>query len=280
AVLMEQAPVGLLLRNNFMNTYAHRYGPDLYGKKPVYLFAEKNFLAIEMTTPLELLSKRLTAAIDIYVDEFVLLDQGLFAGRGTLLDLLKGVTEQQLQVARHANPLTLLPGNVPIAQALNSLLANVCEFVAAYCDLDNFKPFNDYYGHAHGDEVILLLSEVLKQHVVEGDFVGHIGGDDFMLFLRGADWQQTCERILADFGQQVVSKYRLEDQLRGHIEALDRNNQLRRYPIISLSIGALQVVASDYPLSPERITDAVSKAKVSAKRACGNTLAIQSLVAS
>lgn len=279
AVLIDQAPVGLLLRNNFMNLCAHRYGRELYHRKPVYRFMEKNFLAVDIATPLEVLSKRLTAAIDIYVDEFVLLERGRFAGKGTLLDLLKRITDQQLSVARHANPLTSLPGNVPIAEVLSQLLANKNEFVAAYCDLDNFKPFNDHYGYARGDEAILLLADVLKRHAGERDFVGHIGGDDFLVFFRRQDWQQHCEAILTEFAQEMLPRYGIEDQRRGYVEALDRQQTPCRYPLVSLSIGALAVGPGSYPVCAERINRTLAQAKTAAKRSPGNALATFTLTA-
>ena len=96
--------------------------------------------------------------------------------------LLKRITELQIRNARYANPLTLLPGNVPINEHVEHLLENYLPFTACYFDLDNFKPFNDLYGYSRGDMVIRLLGTILQSACnPQCDFIGHIGGDDFMI---------------------------------------------------------------------------------------------------
>jgi diguanylate cyclase (GGDEF)-like protein len=271
-VLSQDEPVGILLRTNFMNLYAHRFGRELYGRQPVRRFADKNYLTFEVSTPLDIISKRITGTPDTHVDEFVLIDQGRFAGRGTLLDLLQSISRQQIEIARHANPLTLLPGNVPIMRHLEKLIRTGQSFVMAYCDLDHFKPFNDIYGYARGDEVIALLAATMcAQACAADDFIGHIGGDDFLVFFQRPDWEQSCRAILTEFARQIAGHYTAEDLRRGYTSARDRDNREQRYPLISLSIGAL-VIADPQRHHMDYIVEQAARAKHSAKCIAGDTL--------
>lgn len=106
------------------------------------------------------------------------------------------------------NPLTQLPGNVPIYEAIEELMARDEEFLFAYFDLSHFKPFNDYYGYARGDEIIRWLAELAVQHCsLSQDFVGHIGGDDFVVLFCSQDWEMRCQRSLQAFASGVTRFY-------------------------------------------------------------------------
>lgn len=273
AVVFDQQPIGLLLRSKFMDMYAHKFGPYLHGKKPVYHFIEKNFLCFETSTPLEVLSKRLTNALDMPVDEFVLVEKGHHVGKGTLLDLLQAITLQQLEMARYANPLTMLPGNVPIMGELQRRLTTQRPFVAAYCDLDQFKPYNDSYGYSKGDEVILLLTKILRRQVRQHeDFIGHIGGDDFILFLNIENWQDICNNILSEFAAEIPQHYSMEDRRNDCLMATGRDNLAHCFPIMTVSIGAVTITKADFPQTTDTISKAATDAKSLAKRANGNSL--------
>jgi len=277
AVVFNEQPAGLLLRNQLMSLYAHRFGPEIYGKKPVYQFIEKNHLCFESNTPLEIISKRLTKALDVYVDEFILVEKGRYKGMGTLLDLLQAITQQQIEMARYANPLTMLPGNVPIMNELQRRLNSQQPFVAAYCDLDQFKPYNDSYGYAKGDEVILMFTEILRRNVCnKSDFIGHIGGDDFIIFFSGEDWEQICNNILAEFAAEIPLRYSVEDRHNNCVIANGRDNQARCFPLISLSIGSVKLTEKDIPQTSDSISKAITDAKGMAKNKAGNSFVITS----
>ncbi|OUS13379.1 hypothetical protein A9Q89_03085 [Gammaproteobacteria bacterium 53_120_T64] len=271
AVVLNERPIGLLVRNQLMDLYAHRFGSALYSKKPVHHFIEKNYLSFESHTPLEIISKRLTKALDVHLDDFILVEKGYYKGMGTLLDLLQAITQQQLELARYANPLTMLPGNVPIMRELQGRLDTRQAFVAAYCDLDHFKPYNDSYGYTKGDEVILMFSDILRRNVCnKNDFIGHIGGDDFILFFSGEDWETCCNEILSEFSAEIPHCYNVEDRHNKCVIAKGRDNQDRCFPHISLSIGSVRLSATDFPQTSDAISKAVTDAKAMAKRKTGN----------
>jgi diguanylate cyclase (GGDEF)-like protein len=141
------------------------------------------------------------------------------------------------------NPLTDLPGNILIAEELKYRLKQPEPFVFMYIDLDNFKAFNDTYGPARGDRVIRLMADVLVEqvqaHGAEGDFIGHIGGDDFVVVSRPAVFDTLSQQIIGAFDQRVRTLYDEEDLARGYLQGIDRQGMPRQFPIISLSIGAV-----------------------------------------
>ncbi|HWQ12691.1 MAG TPA: response regulator [Roseiflexaceae bacterium] len=160
-------------------------------------------------------------------------------------ELLARIKAQLARAARKPvlNPLTGLSGNILLAEELKYRLKSGAHFALLYIDIDNFKAFNDTYGPARGDRVIRLLAEVLTEAVqacgAGGDFIGHIGGDDFAILTVPEAIAPLCERIIALFDERVRNLYDAPDLARGYLLGTDRQGVPRRFPITSLSIGVV-----------------------------------------
>ncbi|MEG6658210.1 diguanylate cyclase, partial [Pseudomonas aeruginosa] len=189
-------PIGIVHRHALTDALLRPFACDLFLRKPISRLMSDDFLAVELGQTLQQVSRLLTSRARQRIEEdFIVTRGGHYAGMGRVIDVLRLITEEKLQQARHANPLTLLPGNVPIQQCLERLLQQRREAVICYIDIDSFKPFNDLYGYARGDEVLLCLAQCLSERIDPGsDFVGHIGGDDFMLVLGPEDWRTRIDR--------------------------------------------------------------------------------------
>lgn len=145
--------------------------------------------------------------------------------------------------ALDANPLTKLPGNVSILEELQNRLKVATPFAACYVDLDKFKAFNDRYGFERGDEVIKTTARVLliamRELGTPADFLGHIGGDDFVLVTQPPKAEELCRRIIADFAEVVPSLYDEADRKRHFIEARDRDGEVKRFSLMTISIAVV-----------------------------------------
>jgi len=148
-------------------------------------------------------------------------------------------TERDLE----ANPLTRLPGNVSIINELTRRLENKSLFAVCYIDLDKFKAYNDKYGFEHGDEVIResarILIRAMQQFGNPDDFIGHIGGDDYVVITTPNTVDNVCRKIIADFEKTSPSFYNEEDRKKGFIIAKDRKGQEQKIPLLSVSIGVV-----------------------------------------
>ncbi len=159
-----------------------------------------------------------------------------------LLARIKGICAARPS-GRCATRSPICPAIILIAEELKYRLKQPDPFVFMYVDLDNFKAFNDTYGPARGDRVIRLMADVLVEqvaaHGAEGDFIGHIGGDDFVVVSRPAVFDMLSQQIISTFDQRVRTLYDEEDLERGFLQGIDRQGMPRQFPIISLSIGAV-----------------------------------------
>lgn len=272
-VVRGDMPVGLVRRTPFMHMFASRYGRELYGKKPIAAFMDRTPLIVDKDLPLEKLSKLLTKEAELHInDDFIITDNGRYAGVGTVMRLLQKITELQIHNARYANPLTLLPGTVPINERLDALLQESQNFTVCYCDLDNFKPFNDAYGYSKGDEAIRLLAQILVESGnKECDFVGHIGGDDFLVIFLSPDWEMRCQTVLRRFEREVIELYGAPDKVAGGLWSKGRRGEMSFYSIMSLSIGAVEIGPRSKH-SHHDIATMASNAKILAKSMEGNAL--------
>lgn len=142
-----------------------------------------------------------------------------------------------------ASPLTRLPGNIAIERALNQKLHLGDTFAFCYADLDNFKAFNDAYGYLKGSEVIRLTGQIICESVSEvgdqNDFVGHIGGDDFVMIVDHRRVDAICRVIIERFNAMIVRHYTAAHLAAGCIEGMDRYGSKRVFPVMTISIAVL-----------------------------------------
>ena len=146
---------------------------------------------------------------------------------------------------RRVSPLTGLPGNVQIHAELKKRLLKGEEFAVLYLDLDNFKAYNDIYGFLQGDEIIKFTARTILKYVhndnKENNFVGHIGGDDFIAIVGLDDYEEICQNIIAEFDVEIQDYFSCEDIKRGYLEVANRKNIMEQFPLTSISIGVVVV---------------------------------------
>ncbi|NVE01333.1 GGDEF domain-containing protein [Massilia sp. BJB1822] len=272
-VVEKDVPLGLISRFVMIDHFARPYQRELYGKKSCKQFMDGRPLIADKDTSLQELSFRMAeSAAHHLFNGFIITDQGRYLGMGTGHDLMREITQMQIHAARYANPLTQLPGNVPINEHIDRLLQSDTRFWVCYCDLDHFKPFNDVYGYRRGDDVIQLTGSILSAHCDPNrDFIGHIGGDDFMIQFQSEDWRERCQAILDDFGQRIMDYYSIEDRERGGYISEDRQGKKVFYSLMSLSLGVIKVEPNQY-YSHHQIATAAAEAKKQAKKIHGNSL--------
>ena len=143
----------------------------------------------------------------------------------------------------NVNPLTKLPGNLVIEQFIEERLRNKRPFSVCYCDLDNFKAYNDQYGYAAGDRIILHTSRLLEDCAqLLGDsntFVGHIGGDDFVLVTTPDREELVCKYIVKAFDESILEFYDEQAREQGRVECEDRNGDVQSFPLMSITIAVV-----------------------------------------
>jgi diguanylate cyclase (GGDEF)-like protein len=154
-------------------------------------------------------------------------------------------TRQSLE----ANPLTRLPGNVSIEKEVMQRIKAAAPFAVLYLDLNEFKAYNDTYGFVKGDEVIRETARIIvSESELAGGFVGHIGGDDFVVLTTPEQAEALCQRVIAAFDAKSPDFYSAEDRERGFITTQDRRGQVTQFPLLSISIGVvtnqLRVISS------------------------------------
>ena len=276
AVVENGQPIGLLNRFTLVGHFSRIYIHELHGRRKCTQFMDSAPLIVDKNTPVDELSKLVVRkGKSSFSDGFIITENGHYLGLGSGYDLMEVIMQLQIAAARYSNPLTLLPGNVPISNHIQYLLKDNTPFLAAYCDLDHFKPFNDTYGYDHGDKIILLVSDVIKHEVdVSLDFVGHIGGDDFFIVFRSPDWQERCDAILQKFQNLSPGMYLPDHLEEGGYFSEDRRGQTVFHPLPALSIGIVAIQPEHFQ-SHHEVARAATLAKKQAKKVSGNSLFIE-----
>lgn len=266
-------PVGLINRHFLVDRFARPYHRELYGRKPCSALMDGEPLVVDMHLSIQELSKIVAGSDRRHLaNGFIITDQGRYLGMGSGHDLMREITELQIDAARYANPLTQLPGNVPVNERIDHYLEAKVPFCVAYCDLDHFKPFNDVYGFSQGDEIIRLTGRILCEAVdASQDFVGHIGGDDFILVLRSDDWEGRCQGALERFGREVTIFFSDADRERGGYVTENRRGEKEFHPLTTLSIGAVTAEPGMFASCME-LSAVAAETKKMAKKIPGNSL--------
>ena len=172
------------------------------------------------------------------------------------------------EVNLDANPLTRLPGNLVIEKVILTRLQGESRFAFCLVDLDNFKAFSDRYGYSRGSDVLKAVGNILVDTVKRlghpNDFVGHIGGDDFVLVTDIESIAMLCEAVIDAFDEQITRFYDPDDVKKGFIISKDRKDIVQAFPIMTISIAV--VTNKKKPLSsPAQIAEKAAQLKHYAK---------------
>lgn len=157
-----------------------------------------------------------------------------------LLARIEGVL-WRTRIGKGSNPLTGLPGTPSIEHEISKRIHSRSKYAVCYLDLDNFKAYNDKYGYEQGDKAIIFTSKILIQAMAKernaDDFLGHIGGDDFIIVTTPERVEGICSFVIDNFDLNIPVFYAEEDMKKGYIETIDRRGNPHRFPFMTLSIG-------------------------------------------
>ncbi len=188
------------------------------------------------------------------------------------LGVLLSRTERNVAV----HPSTRLPGTIEIERDIRRRLDSNPAFAVCYADLDHFKEFNDRYSYYDGDRVIFILSRILRD-VVKGvcpeGFVGHIGGDDFIMILPVGMVQEVCGEVLSVFDILIPYQYSAQDRRAGYFFGKDRRGHLHRVPLMTLSVGIVTNERRRFT-HPAQVSELATEMKSYAKTLPGSVFVV------
>ncbi|MEO5361525.1 MAG: EAL and GGDEF domain-containing protein [Nitrospirota bacterium] len=244
-VIDDERIVGIINRQRFLENQMLGkcgYGSALNSRKKVKDLMETQFLVVEGNVSIEDVANMIRLRkIEHLYDDICVTKNGKYLGAVTISELLAAVTEKSISLAKNANPLTGLPGNKSIFDEINKRLTQNMHFDICYIDLDNFKPYNDNYGFEKGDIVIKTLGMVIEESAQtlqhDFNFVGHIGGDDFILLAHPNMSMPICNLLIDSFKSTLRAFHGEKDYEAGYYESLNRKGLSERYDLLSLSIG-------------------------------------------
>jgi len=272
-ILNGKVPVGIVNKRELFYRLGQRFGYDLFYLKNIKTLVEPA-LVFDFNTPLEDVSQRvLNRSERTIYDAVIIVKNGLYYGIVKVHHILERITEQKIKLAQQANPLTGLPGNYLIKENIESRIISNQVFAVLYFDLDNFKPFNDNFGFEQGDFVLQFLGSLLKKIITEWDlksFIGHVGGDDFIAICRAQGIEELCKVIIEKFDSGIIQFHDIETCKKGYYESKDRQGNIKKFNILSLSIAVISTRDRIYN-SYGHIASVASEVKKQAKKIRGSS---------
>ncbi|MDF2539092.1 MAG: diguanylate cyclase/phosphodiesterase [Herbinix sp.] len=236
-IIENEIPIGIITHQKLAQKMSGHYGFSLNQHKRITELMDISFLSVDCRMPISTVSLlAMSRSNDSLYDFIVVTENSKYIGTVTIKDLLQKTTEMEVAAAKNLNPLSGLPGNLLVEQRLNQCVTNNMIYSIAYLDIDNFKAYNDVYGFENGDLVIKLLSNTLRIHLPEEYFIGHIGGDDFVVIANDLLTDVYFNVIKYQFEQEVRNFYNPVDIQNGYITTVNRHGITEQFPIITLTI--------------------------------------------
>jgi len=267
-------PVGLITRRKTLSVFGHKFSHELNRRKGVEILMDGNPVVFDVATKIDIISRAMTARDEMFLfDPALMTRRNIYCGVLSVITLLKQMTDIQVEQAFDSNPLSRLPGNYRINHEIDFRLEHNIDFILVYADLDNFKAFNDFYSYEHGDRVIQLLAGIMRRVVTEEEFIGHIGGDDFVMILAPEGWREKVDSLLYQFSAESALMYHCNDRKQGFIIAENRQGKQVHFPLMALSMAVVPCRAGAYS-SHISIAEIASEMKHLAKKVDGNSVVI------
>ncbi|GAX88870.1 GGDEF domain-containing protein [Effusibacillus lacus] len=280
-IVRGKKPVGLVMREKLFQSLASQYGVPLYWKRSIQKLMDGYPLVLEESVPVETASRLAMARDQQRIYDYVIATrEGEISGVVSIQSILDTMTDVKIELAKESNPLTGLPGNRRVERELARRIGQNKPFSIIYADLDYFKWFNDQYGFQRGDRVIRFLAELLQAATaianVEDEFVGHIGGDDFIMITSHPNPSELCEHIIGQFDKEIRNYYDQQllealDSGGGWLSVTNRQGEVVPAKGVCLSLALLECLGGDMScLSLEVISKRAGELKKLAKERVGS----------
>jgi diguanylate cyclase (GGDEF)-like protein len=242
-VLDGKKAIGLVMRDKIFFQLGTRFGFNLYMDRCITKVMDRHPLIVDYYTPMTEVSQlTMQRSQEKIYDEVIITKDNAYFSTVSIKDLLLQVSEQRILEAKNANPLTGLPGNLSINKEIIKRIETKVLFSVLYIDLDNFKAYNDTYGYQKGDDLINYTAQVLRKtgNVVDQDvFIGHVGGDDFIVITKPKCDDLMSKNIIKAFEKNLSQFFKEKDYKRGYIYTTNRSKEFTKIPITSLSIAII-----------------------------------------
>ncbi|HEX3037518.1 MAG TPA: GGDEF domain-containing protein [Oscillospiraceae bacterium] len=262
--------LGIVSKEKLTLQMSGRFGFSLNQNRAISYLMDQNFLEVDYQTPINMVSSIAMARPNEKLYDFIVVTKnGKYIGTVTIKDLLQKTTEIEVDNAKYQNPLSGLPGNLTINQKISHCITGEMPYSIIYIDIDNFKAYNDVYGFENGDMIIKLLANIITVHTPENQFVGHVGGDDFVVILEGFQTNDLCDKIIHDFEESALQYYNRQDIENGYIIAENRHGVVEKFPLLSLSIAGISNNKKRFANMYE-LTEELAKMKKKSKQQAGS----------
>jgi len=205
-------------------------------------------------------------------DGFVIASHGRYIGMGTSSDVMRSLQSSRVLAARYTNPLTLLPGQVPINEHLERLLGGKVPFTAWFVEVDQMRGLNDSEGFAKGDGLIHAAARLLESQCEPGvDFAGHVAGSRFVMLMQSEDWAERAQRMLDRFPELLEAHVPEPARSRGYFTVKRRDGRDYVRPLPKLVIGILPVLPGVFE-SRHEVVAVAKRAAEKAQAQAGNAI--------
>ncbi len=270
AIVDNGITVGFMTKSRLSEIFGGRYGFSLYSKNSIRQLINTEFLRVNFNMPIDQVSRlAMQRPFERLYEPVVVENDGKYSGIVTIKDLLDASTSVAVSTAMHSNPLTGLPGNILIEKEILNHVLGDYPYCIMYFDIDNFKAYNDAYGFQNGDMMLALLADILKECATENEFIGHIGGDDFIVICDYIEVEDFCKTVIYKFSTRVNSLYHEEDVDNGYIISKNRHGVTENFPIASLSIAGISNKIKNYQ-DIEDFSRDIAVLKKTCKKQIGN----------
>ncbi len=270
AIVDNGLTVGFMTKSRLSEIFGGRYGFSLYSKNSIRQLINTEFLRVNFNMPIDQVSRlAMQRPFERLYEPVVVENDGKYSGIVTIKDLLDASTSIAVSTAMHSNPLTGLPGNILIEKEILNHVLGDYPYCIMYYDIDNFKAYNDAYGFQNGDMMLALLADILKECATENEFIGHIGGDDFIVICDYLEVEDFCKTVIYKFSTRVTSLYHEEDVDNGYIISKNRHGVTENFPIASLSIAGISNKIKNYQ-DIEDFSRDIAVLKKTCKKQIGN----------
>lgn len=263
--------IGCVTKARAIEKFGGLYGYSLNARKSISDLIVEESLVVDSELSIEAVTRiAMNRSPNQLYDAIVVTKEDRFLGIVTLRELVLTFISIELKKAEDENPLTRLPGNSEINQRINRAIKKKEPFSIMYFDMDNFKSYNDAYGFGNGDKMICQMAKSIQSQISKKEFLGHIGGDDFVVVVPHWDVKKIHEKIVKDFHENIKPLYNEKDWNRGYIKAKGRDGVERKFGIVTISTSVISNQKEDIK-NDEEISLQIAKLKKESKHIEGNS---------